>query len=155
MTCNCRQEAIPTIFMYYSRVGVNQLPYQEDGLLQNAGRGQATKHGGRKPLELRAASVIFASTRGEWGGTPLPSGSDWSLEDSEVRKSRECAPSGLRQPRCTAAARHASEVWPAERQGRRRRPTEEEQRCGRGTEWPGKERRPAAVELRRGRAGPA
>ncbi|KAJ1163917.1 hypothetical protein NDU88_004369 [Pleurodeles waltl] len=55
------------------------------------GRSQATKHGGRELLELRAAFGLSGITGGNRGDSPLPDRLGWGLGDSVTRRSREQA----------------------------------------------------------------
>ncbi|KAJ1124424.1 hypothetical protein NDU88_002885 [Pleurodeles waltl] len=95
----------------------------------NGGRGQATKHGGREPLELRAAFGLSATTRGGRGGTPLPSRSGQSIEDPGARVGYEGALGGLRRQGCVGVMRATSEYWAVRRSGRDEGDSLQQQSC--------------------------
>ncbi|KAJ1163726.1 hypothetical protein NDU88_004179 [Pleurodeles waltl] len=66
-------------------------------LIEARARGQATKHGGRELLELRAAFGSSSTTRGDRGDTSLLDQPGWSLGDSRARLCHERTLGGSRE----------------------------------------------------------
>ncbi|KAJ1106517.1 hypothetical protein NDU88_003918 [Pleurodeles waltl] len=64
------------------------------------GCGQATEHGGRELLELRAAPGSSNTIRGDQESISLPEQPGWSLDDSEAHRSRERALGGVPRRSC-------------------------------------------------------
>ncbi|KAJ1155679.1 hypothetical protein NDU88_008408 [Pleurodeles waltl] len=101
------------------RTKVLKETYRQDKILtisrgvEMKGRGQATKHGGRKLLELRAVSDSSGTTGGGRGDSPLPDRLGWGPGDSGTRRGRERALGGSRQQ--SGAAR--ADPWAGPRGG--------------------------------------